>query len=64
MVHCGAVSDAPDTVFARRMTIGHDMAVIPPSVFDCRKDDHRVLRLCFAKSDATLKEAADKLWRI
>jgi methionine aminotransferase len=64
MVDDTAVSDEPDSVFARRMTIEHGVAAIPPSVFYHQKDDHRVLRFCFAKSDATLKEAAEKLCRI
>ena len=64
MVDYGAVSDEPDTVFARRLPIDHGVAAIPPSV--CYHDaiDQRVLRLCVAKNDATLKEVADKLCRI
>ena len=64
MVDYSAVSDEPDTVFARRMTIEYGVAAIPPSVFYHGRDDHRVLRFCFAKNDATLEEAADKLCRI
>jgi methionine aminotransferase len=64
MVDYTAVSDEPDTAFARRMTVEHGVAAIPPSVFYHGRDDHRVLRFCFAKNDTTLKEAADKLCRI
>ncbi|MBL0713788.1 MAG: methionine aminotransferase [Desulfosarcina sp.] len=64
MVDYAAITDEPDTVFARRMTIDHGVAAIPPSVFYHQLDDHRVLRFCFAKNDATLKEAAEKLCRI
>ena len=64
MVDYHAISDEPDTVFARRMTMEHGVAAIPPSVFYHQLDDHRVLRFCFAKNDATLKEAAEKLCRI
>jgi methionine aminotransferase len=64
MVDYAAITNAPDTVFARRMTIEYGVAAIPPSVFYNGADDHRVLRFCFAKNDATLKEAADKLCRI
>lgn len=64
MVDYAAITDEPDTDFARRMTIEHGVAAIPPSVFYHGGDDHRVLRFCFAKNDATLKEAADKLCRI
>jgi methionine aminotransferase len=37
------------------------MAAIPPSVFDNRKNDYKVLRFCFAKKDETLQEAMKKL---
>ena len=48
----GAVSDEPDTVFARRMTVEYGVAAIPPSVFYHERDDPHVLRFCFAKNDA------------
>jgi methionine transaminase len=64
MVDYAAISDEPDTVFARRLTMEHGVAAIPPSVFYHQRNDHRVLRFCFAKNDATLKEAAEKLCRI
>lgn len=64
MLDYTAITDEPDTAFARRMTVDHGVAAIPPSVFYHQLDDHRVLRFCFAKNDATLKEAAEKLCRI
>ncbi|MCB2170874.1 MAG: pyridoxal phosphate-dependent aminotransferase [Deltaproteobacteria bacterium] len=64
MVDYSAISDEPDTAFARRMTIEHGVAAIPPSVFYDQLDYHRVLRFCFAKNEDTLKEAAEKLCRI
>ena len=64
MVDYAAVSDEPDTVFARRLTIETGVAAIPPSVFYHGGDDHRVLRFCFAKNEATLEAAAEKLCRI
>ena len=64
MVDYTAITDEPDTAFARRLTTQHGVAAIPPSVFYHGADDHRVLRFCFAKNDATLKEAAEKLCRI
>jgi methionine aminotransferase len=64
MLDYTAITDEPDTAFARRMTVEHGVAAIPPSVFYHQLDDHRVLRFCFAKNDATLKEAAEKLCRI
>jgi len=64
MVSYAAISDEPDEVFARRLTTQHKVAVIPPSVFYQAGDDHRVLRLCFAKNDATLVKAALRLGRL
>jgi methionine transaminase len=59
-----AISDEGDGAFARRLTIEHGVAAIPPSVFYRHGDDHRVLRFCFAKRDETLAEAAERLCRI
>ncbi len=59
-----AISDEADADFARRMTIEHGVASIPPSVFYHRQDDHRVLRFCFAKRDATIEQAGEKLCAI
>jgi methionine aminotransferase len=64
MLDYAAITDEGDTAFARRLTARHGVAAIPPSVFYHGSDDHRVLRFCFAKNDATLKEAAEKLCRI
>ncbi len=64
MFDYSAVSDEPDVDFARRLTVEHKVAAIPPSVFYDGGDDHRVLRFCFAKNDQTLQEAAQRLCRI
>lgn len=64
MLDYSAITDEGDTAFARRLTTRHGVAAIPPSVFYHGSDDHRVLRFCFAKTDATLREAAEKLCRI
>jgi len=64
MFDYSAVSDEPDVDFARRLTVEHKVAAIPPSVFYHGGDDHRVLRFCFAKNDQTLEEAAERLCRI
>jgi len=64
MMDYSDISDEADNPFARRMTIEHGVAAIPPSSFYHEKDDHRVLRFCFAKKDETLKEAAEVLCRI
>jgi methionine aminotransferase len=64
IVDYSAITDEPDTAFARRLTTEHGVAAIPPSVFYHGADDHHVLRFCFAKNDATLREAAEKLCAI
>ncbi len=64
MFDYSAVSDEPDVDFARRLTIAHKVAAIPPSVFYHGGDDHKVVRFCFAKNDQTLEEAAQRLCRI
>ncbi|MBI9082131.1 MAG: pyridoxal phosphate-dependent aminotransferase [Desulfobacterales bacterium] len=64
MLGYAAISDAPDTEFARRITTEHGVAAIPPSVFYHDGTDHGVLRFCFAKTDETLMAAAEKLCRI
>ncbi|MBW2433403.1 MAG: methionine aminotransferase [Deltaproteobacteria bacterium] len=64
MLDYSQVSDEPDLVFARRLTIEHGVAAIPPSALYHQKDDHKVLRFCFAKKKETLERAAEKLCRI
>lgn len=58
------ITSEKDTDFAKRLTIEKRIASIPLSVFnDNQRDDH-VLRFCFAKTEDTLKAAADILNRI
>ena len=56
-----AISDLVDTEFANWMTREHKVAAIPISVFYRQPPDQRVIRLCFAKNDQTLREAAERL---
>jgi len=56
-----ALSDEPDTRFARWLTREHQVAVIPVSVFYRQPPDQRIVRFCFAKHDETLERAARKL---
>jgi methionine transaminase len=58
------LSDEPDEVFANRLTTEFGVAAIPPSVFYQDREDHRVLRFCFAKTSRTLEAAAERLCRI
>lgn len=64
MLDYSEITDEPDTAFARRLTEAHGVAAIPPSVFYNDDEDRRVLRFCFAKSDDTLRLAAERLCRI
>jgi methionine aminotransferase len=60
-----SISDAPDTEFARQLTVDHGVACIPISVFCEAPDDRqRLVRFCFAKDEGTLERAAEILCRI
>jgi methionine aminotransferase len=47
-----------------RLTLERGVASIPISVFYREPPEHKVLRFCFAKSEATLARGADILRRI
>ena len=64
MLGYSQISDEPDLAFAMRLTAEHGVAAIPPSALYHQKDDHKVLRFCFAKKKETLENAAEKLCRI
>jgi methionine aminotransferase len=53
-----AISNERDVDLARRLTREHKLATIPVSVFYAEDPGHRVLRVCFAKDDTTLDQAA------
>jgi methionine aminotransferase len=59
-----AISDEPDTELAVRLTRERGIASIPVSVFYRDPPQHKVLRFCFAKSEATLALGAEILRRI
>ncbi len=59
-----AISDLPDLEFAQWMTREVGVAVIPVSVFYQDGRDDRVVRFCFAKQEATLMAAGEKLRRV
>lgn len=58
------ISELPDLEFARWMTREAGVAVIPVSVFHHDGCDDRVVRFCFAKQEATLAAAGERLRRI
>ena len=64
MLDYSQISDESEFDFARRLTVEHGVAAIPPSALYHQKEDHRVLRFCFAKKHETLESAAERLCRI
>ncbi|EXI69117.1 MAG TPA: pyridoxal phosphate-dependent aminotransferase [Candidatus Accumulibacter phosphatis] len=60
----GAISDLPDREFACWLTRDAGVAAIPVSVFRNDGVDDRVVRFCFAKQEATLAAAGERLRRL
>ncbi len=58
------ITNEGDVAFAERLTKEHKIASIPVSVFNLNEKDDKVLRFCFAKTEETLKRAADVLCKI
>lgn len=56
-----AVSDLPDAAFCEMLTRRHGVAAIPLSPFYDQPPSAQLVRFCFAKHDATLEAAAQKL---
>ena len=59
-----ALSNATDTQLAEEWTRAAGVASIPVSVFYQQPPEQHYLRFCFAKSDAVLMEATERLCRI
>ncbi len=59
-----AISNLPDREFATWLTQTAGVAAIPVSSFYENGVDNRVVRFCFAKSEATLTEAARRLKQV
>lgn len=57
-------SEENDYELAKRLTMEYKIATIPLSSFFHDKKDLKLLRICFAKKDATLEEAARILNRL
>lgn len=58
------LSDEPDLAFCQRVTREFGVAAIPVSSFYSGKNEGKVIRLCFAKTEDVLKEAAERLRRM
>lgn len=59
-----AISDMADVEFCRWLTIEHKVAAIPLSVFYRQTSDVKLIRFCFAKTTATLNQAAEVLCQL
>jgi methionine aminotransferase len=59
-----AISNESDKVFAEKLVKDHGVAVIPMSAFYQDATDNKVIRLCFAKKEATLEAAAACLQKL
>jgi methionine aminotransferase len=64
LVDYSAISDLDDVAFCHWLVEQHKVAAIPLSPFYERAPGSRLVRLCFAKSDATLADAAERLERV
>ncbi|GGD54730.1 pyridoxal phosphate-dependent aminotransferase [Pseudoxanthomonas indica] len=65
LVDYSAVSDLPDIEFVRWLTIEHGVTAIPLSPFyDNPPPGQRLARLCFAKNQATLDAAIERLKKL
>ncbi len=62
LVDYSAVSDLPDTEFVKWLTVEQGVAAIPLSPFyEAPPSGQRLARLCFAKNEATLDAAIERL---
>jgi methionine aminotransferase len=59
-----AISELDDVAFCEYLVKEVGVAAIPLSVFYEKAPGDRVIRLCFAKEDATLIAAAEKLCQL
>jgi methionine transaminase len=58
------ISDEKDVDFAKRLTVEHGVASIPTSAFYTKSLDFGVIRFCFAKKQATLEQAVERLAKV
>lgn len=58
------ISTEPDTDFCIRLAKEFGVAAIPLSVFNANGEDRHLIRFCYAKTDATLQAAIEKLCKI
>lgn len=63
-VRYNAISDLPDISFCEWLVKDIGVAAIPLSVFYADLNDYHTIRFCFAKTDDTLIQAAERLCKI
>ncbi|RCW70141.1 pyridoxal phosphate-dependent aminotransferase [Pseudorhodoferax soli] len=63
-VDISAVSELPEAEFCQWLTTEIGVAAIPLSAFYADSFDQRVVRFCYAKEDATLRTALDRLAKL
>jgi len=63
-VDYSAIGDEPEEAFCRRLTREFGVAAIPLSAFYPGGFEQRIVRFCFAKQDATLQQALDRLAKV
>jgi len=65
LVDYSAVSDLPDAEFVKWLTVEHGVTAIPLSPFyESPPSGQRLARLCFAKNDATMDAAIERLLKL
>ena len=60
-IDIAAIGEHDDVAFCRRLVLDHGVAAIPVSAFYAKGDVKTVVRFCFAKRDATLDAALERL---
>jgi len=58
------ISDQGEMEYAEHLIKKYGVASVPVSAFYHKKEDHKMLRFCFAKEDETLEKAAEILCKI
>ncbi len=64
LVDYSAIRDEDDLAFSKWLVASGGVAAIPLTPFYETAPDTRLLRLCFAKSDATMEAAAERLCQL
>ncbi len=64
LLNYAEISKEKEMAFAQRLVKEFKIAAIPVSSFYNKREDHKMLRFCFAKTDETLEKAAEVICRI